>query len=232
MLEQHLHLRDMKLAAASTRGDLECTVFADSFDFAMQGVLFFMAFTVLVISWRLEKPRRSVLVFTFDASKQGAGFGVCHLCNMFFSILFKTPNISQCVWYFVNITLDCTVRVWIAYRLLLLVKKQIVSRNGRIVGTEYDFGYYGHPPQLSHWKVQIYIWITIVTTSRLIMAVIIRLFITPIGAIGGILLAPLESYSQTHGHQLELVVVMVVLPFLLNITQLLVQDSFLKHSEE
>ena len=227
MLERHRH--EIELTAKRMRGDPECTVFTDTFDIAMQGVLFFLAFSVLVTSWRLEEPRRSILVFAFDASKQGAGFGVCHLCNMFFSIIFKTPEISQCVWYFLNITFDCTIRVWIAYRLLLFIKKQMAIRYGRLLGTEYDFGYYGDPPQLSYWKTQIYIWIGIVTMSRLIMAIVIRLFITPIGALGEILLSPLESYSQTHGHELELVLVMVVFPFCLNITQLLIQDSFLKH---
>eukprot|EP01009_Symbiontida_sp_KSa7_P002171 NODE_1508_length_587_cov_514.345725_g1208_i0.p2 GENE.NODE_1508_length_587_cov_514.345725_g1208_i0~~NODE_1508_length_587_cov_514.345725_g1208_i0.p2 ORF type:complete len:173 (-),score=37.66 NODE_1508_length_587_cov_514.345725_g1208_i0:67-558(-) len=71
----------------------------------------------------------------------------------------------------------------------------------------------------------------IVAVSRLIMAAIVLAAADPFGAAGKWALSPLEDHSRRHGHALELIVVMVITPFIFNTFQLWVQDTFLKFSK-
>eukprot|EP00662_Eupelagonemidae_sp_cell21_P016601 gene16601-46700_t len=72
------------------------------------------------------------------------------------------------------------------------------------------------------------LWVSIVVVTVAAKGVGLWLFSAPFGALGAWALAPLEEHTRAHGHHLELVIVMMVIPFVFCALQLWVQDSFLK----
>eukprot|EP00754_Rhynchopus_humris_P011388 Rhum_TRINITY_DN14230_c1_g2::Rhum_TRINITY_DN14230_c1_g2_i1::g.75017::m.75017 len=209
------------------RVESECTIMHEDFDYGVQVLLFFAAFSVLLIKWRCERHRRDAEVFALDAGKQGLGLALCHVFNVAAAALRgSSSRSSECVWYAVNISFDCTVGVAAAY---LLLAQARVALHGRSVA---DFGVYGTPPSLRRWGEQAALWLGVVLASRLSVAALIWAAERPLGAAGSLLLAPLEMYSRVHGYHAELVFVVVVLPLCLNVAQLLAQDSFLMHHDQ
>ena len=207
----------------------DCTVLDNAFDVEMQLVLFAFAFTFLIWKWRVEEYRREPVTFFLDTSKQGIGFLICHFFNLYFAWAFRAPHMSQCVWYAVNIVFDTTARVYIAYLLLKYLKRRYPFWEAT------HFGVYcvedGQEEVLRRWVQQASLWIGIVSVSRILMALCIWMMKTPLGGLFALVMDPLESFSRVHGHAVELVIVMVVVPFLLNVLQLQVQDNFLKYRE-
>ena len=57
---------------------------------------------------------------------------------------------------------------------------------------------------------------------------LIWMFQRPLAAWGSWILGPLEDHTKEHGHTLELITVMMIIPFIMCATQLWIQDSFLQ----
>eukprot|EP00992_Anisonema_acinus_P009333 TRINITY_DN5540_c0_g1_i1.p1 TRINITY_DN5540_c0_g1~~TRINITY_DN5540_c0_g1_i1.p1 ORF type:complete len:285 (-),score=69.14 TRINITY_DN5540_c0_g1_i1:32-832(-) len=206
-----------------------CTILDGSMDYVVQAALAVISFGVLILKWWLEFPRRRAIVFLLDASKQCGGFLIAHFGNLLLSELLRTDSKDACVWYFINIVVDTTLRVAIAYGLLRLVEFTLEKTHldpwGHLQSGHYSV--LGGPIVYMWWFQQLLLWLLIVTVSRVITGVLLVVCSTPAGDAGAWLLAPLENYSKEHGHALELWMVMIVTPLILNTMQLWVQDNFL-----
>eukprot|EP01063_Lacrimia_lanifica_P018991 TRINITY_DN2599_c0_g1_i1.p1 TRINITY_DN2599_c0_g1~~TRINITY_DN2599_c0_g1_i1.p1 ORF type:complete len:281 (+),score=89.86 TRINITY_DN2599_c0_g1_i1:44-886(+) len=216
-----------------------CTILGDDFDFLVQGGLALICVGVLVLKWRfLEREARPTWLWLADNGKQLVGFGIAHIGNLLMSELLMGDDSSSCVWYFVNILLDCTVRVLWAYGLLRLAMRE--ARRQEL--TSLYFGEYGdlktdgRRSVLNRWFKQTVLWALIVLLTRSLLGLVTYLLQSPLKDFGNFLLGWFEDYTAEHGHKLELVFVMVIFPLLLLAFQLWVQDAFLqsdaKYSEE
>ena len=112
--------------------EYECSIIESSLDYFIQVLLGVLAFSTLIAKWRMEAKgetakRRPMRVFVLDTTKQSAGFFVAHVGNMMVASLLAADDVSPCVWYFVNIVFDTTVRVFFAYCMLQFVQWIIAS---------------------------------------------------------------------------------------------------------
>eukprot|EP01063_Lacrimia_lanifica_P012035 TRINITY_DN18663_c0_g1_i1.p1 TRINITY_DN18663_c0_g1~~TRINITY_DN18663_c0_g1_i1.p1 ORF type:complete len:255 (+),score=88.17 TRINITY_DN18663_c0_g1_i1:39-803(+) len=210
-----------KLESLELRGGGKCTLLGEEVDVLMQVVLFFVSWGTLVAKWWFERDRRPAAVFACDAMKQGAGFLACHVFNVLSSVmLISRHQQSECVWYAINVSMDCTVRVYVAFLFLQAAQERFPAFR--------NFGVYSIPPTVVECGSQTALWLGLVLASRLVIAVGIYIFRDVLSIAFGVAFAPLEAYSAAHGHTFELFFVMVLLPTALNVAQLLVQDSFLR----
>eukprot|EP01065_Artemidia_motanka_P047987 TRINITY_DN7637_c0_g1_i1.p1 TRINITY_DN7637_c0_g1~~TRINITY_DN7637_c0_g1_i1.p1 ORF type:complete len:248 (+),score=54.45 TRINITY_DN7637_c0_g1_i1:183-926(+) len=194
--------------------------------------------SVILYKWWAEgRRRRRFWVFFADLLKQGGGFFLAHVGNIIMSEVL-TSDASPCVWYYINITLDCTARVLLAYGVLRVVEWGVdrwqLDPDGLL-----RFGEYGDSVEgetlLLRWRGvvdrvlrQCAVWWGIVVFTRIIMGLLVWALATPLADAGDWMLGPLERYTHSHGHDLELVVVMMLIPFALISFQLWVQDAFLQ----
>ena len=98
------------------------------FGFFIQFVLGIICFSVLVIKRQLESPKRSLIIWFLDISKQGISTLILHFFNLFFSVVVTSENEDQCVWYLNNVLLDGTIGVifqWIFVRCLEILARRL-----------------------------------------------------------------------------------------------------------
>jgi len=198
-----------------------CTLLENAFDYIVQIVLTIISFVILIGNWWIEQPRRPWKIAALDGSKQGGGFFVAHVCNMALSIELHLPNgPDPCEWYWVNIMLDTTVRLLITFALFKSCERLIERMRWDALRS----GKYGTPIQYTRWAKQLALWLSLVFVSKVLMGLITFLLRAQLGAVSVALLHPVAAYDS----RLELTVVMVITPLVMNTFQLLVQDGFLK----
>ena len=81
---------------------------------------------------------------------------------------------------------------------------------------------------MKRWFYQLALWVNIVTVTVIMKGMLVWILKAPLARMGSFVLGPLEDNTKRHGHTLELVVVMMIIPFVLCAIQLWVQDSFLQ----
>eukprot|EP01060_Flectonema_neradi_P007646 TRINITY_DN15365_c0_g1_i1.p1 TRINITY_DN15365_c0_g1~~TRINITY_DN15365_c0_g1_i1.p1 ORF type:complete len:314 (+),score=42.18 TRINITY_DN15365_c0_g1_i1:33-974(+) len=227
----------IKTALSPLDTDHECTIIESVVDYLIQALLGVLAFATLITKWRMEARdgkgnQRPTRVFVLDTTKQGGGFFIAHVGNMVVASLLAADDVSPCVWYFVNIVFDTTVRVLFAY-LLLRVIEWIIRVHRLDPKGVLDFGDYGDLyvltcTSLKRWAFQLVLWIGIVIITVVMKGMLVWAFQQPLAAWGSWILGPLEDHTKEHGHSLELVTVMMIIPFIMCAMQLWIQDSFLQ----
>lgn len=88
-------------------------------------------------------------------------------------------------------------------------------------------GYYGENIDLGLWAYQMIIWIGIILVVKMIIWLTIQVFKTPLEFFGEIILKPITGYPD-----IELLIVMIIIPFLFNSLLFWITDSFLKNDKE
>lgn len=84
-------------------------------------------------------------------------------------------------------------------------------------------GRYGNPPSLRIWFLQLIEWMGILMVMKIIVGVSIYVFRTPLSIIGSLLFYPVRTHPKV-----ELLIVMIGCPLVMNMVQFWIQDSFLK----
>ena len=81
-----------------------CKLLSGWFGWLVQGILAGAAIASLVYKRFTEKPRRSLMVWGFDVSKQAISGSMAHLLNIGFAYFLSTVDGQgdECAWYFVN----------------------------------------------------------------------------------------------------------------------------------
>lgn len=156
-----------------------------------------------------------------------------HFINLFFAVLLSKENADDaCVWYLINILLDSTIGVifeWILIRLLEVFarKYEIDTLISGCYYTRRTFEYGDFNINYWIWFVQTFTWCLISSLMKVFLYLVSIWFALDLEKLGNFLLFELENYPK-----LELIVVMVIVPFILNCFQFWMVDSFLKESDE
>ncbi len=198
------------------------------FAVVIQFMMACIALSSLLVKRHREHPRRPYLVWAFDTSKQALASGIVHFVNVFLSYIsggFSTPEAANpCLWYFLNILLDTTIGVGILYIFLKLLQRLV--DHYRIPNMK--SGFYGNPPQLSIWIRQTILFITAWFFVKI--SVLILLAIFPfIVSFGEWILSPLE---QSGDSKLQVIVVMLIFPLIMNIIQAWLIDMLIKGKQD
>lgn len=83
-------------------------------------------------------------------------------------------------------------------------------------------GRYGSPPSWRIWLVQLLSWSSILFVMKIIVSILIYIFRAPLGLMGYLLFFPFH-----HHPKVELLIVMIFCPLVMNMVQFWIQDSFL-----
>jgi len=193
----------------------ECTL-NNGFGIGVQALLALTAFCILILK-RLREPvkeRRPVKIWFCDTSKQGIGAMLIHFANVFLASWSNAKD--PCTWYFINYLLDTTIGllvIWFFLRLLHF----IAVRKGWI---RLRMGEYGSPPQFRTWFFQCIAYIVVMIIEKIVILCLFRLdFWTTVKKI---ILKPISKYPK-----FELIVVMLIVPFIMNALMFWVVDNFL-----
>jgi hypothetical protein len=174
-------------------------------------------------------PQREWNVWLFDFLKQGIGSSFGHIVNILISsrIAYSEHEIDECQWYFVVYVTDSTLGTFCNLVMLLTAERVAKKFESQIANALKNCGEYGNPPSCEIFTLQLTLWITIVIMSKVIVISLLVLMEVPLNNIVGVVFDRFEGFRR-----LELLFVMVVVPFVLNILQFWVQDTFLKKAEE
>lgn len=178
-----------------------------------------LAFSSLIFKRYREKPRRPWMLFIRDTSKQAIGALLAHGLNILFSELLTTGNQNACVWYLANILVESILGLLMAILFFKLLEYFVFKYNWESLKS----GYYGNPPKVSYWILQLVTWCSIVLVSKtiLLFAVVVPLR-DEVYAMGTYLLKPFEFSAK-----LELTMVMVIVPVVINTFMFWVTDDYL-----
>ncbi|KAE9220477.1 hypothetical protein PF005_g7467 [Phytophthora fragariae] len=180
----------------------ECKLLSGTFAVALQILLGFIAMSVLVLKRLHEVPRRPLMVWAFDASKQMIGATFAHVANLLIAIMLYSYQqeqrtdeeaVDQCALYFVNFTLDTTLGVFLNYVLLSAVVLLAHRFGWTSLKTPGD---YGIPIRVRTWLLQVISWIVVIFTCKFLIASLIVAFEKPLGAFAVLLFKPLEKHPE------------------------------------
>lgn len=186
----------------------------DRFGVLIQGLLGVVAFSTLMLK-RFREPvgiRRPWRIWFFDTSKQAIGALFIHFANVFLSTLTKE---DPCSLYLMNFLLDATLGMLVIWLAVKLVSRLVEYKEWTLL----MFGEYGDPPQAAAWLGQCGVYLLIMVLEK--------------GVISLVLLVPGWSklqevlLSYIANPQLELVLVMLIVPFIVNSIMFWVVDSLM-----
>ncbi|KAI9202549.1 vacuolar membrane protein-domain-containing protein [Polychytrium aggregatum] len=203
--------------------ELNCKLM-DGFAIAVQVLLGTIVVASLLFKRFRERPRRPIVIWFMDTSKQGFAALIVHFVNVALSDLSSSnghrDSNNPCVWYFLNIMLDTTIGVAILYMFL-----RILHSMAYMCGiTDMHSGDYGNPPRFYPWYKQLNLfiiaWVLVKTTVVLALE-----SIPAFATLGKWLLQPL---IDSHNVRLQVLVVMLVIPLIMNIVQAWLTDAVIK----
>ncbi|XP_035003904.1 transmembrane protein 110, like [Hippoglossus stenolepis] len=186
----------------------------DRFGVLIQALLAAVAFSTLMLK-RFREPvgiRRPWRIWFYDTSKQAIGALFIHFANVFLSTLTEE---DPCSLYLMNFLLDATLGMLVIWLAIKLVSKLVEYKQWTLL----MFGEYGDPPQAAAWLGQCGVYLLIMVLEK--------------GATSLVLLVPGWSKLQEvllgyiANPQLELVLVMLIVPFIVNSIMFWVVDSLM-----
>ncbi|XP_048887285.1 transmembrane protein 110, like [Brienomyrus brachyistius] len=184
----------------------------DNFGVLIQALLAVVAFSTLMLK-RLREPagiRRPWRIWFYDTSKQAIGALFIHFANVFLSTLtIEDP----CSLYLMNFLLDATLGMLVIWAGVKAVSKVVEYKKVTLL----TFGEYGEPPQVAAWVGQCAIYLLIVVLEKCMVSLV--LFIPGWNKVQEVLLDYIPNA------QLEVVLVMLIVPFLVNAVMFWVVDS-------
>jgi len=200
--------------------DHRCHLLLGSFAMLVQVALAVAAVVTLIYKRHSERPRRPWIVWAFDTTKQAYAGVLQHMVNLLFGVYFAVDaTASECAWYLINFSISVACGVVILY-LVMKAYRSLVDRFGLHLLRS---GEYGKPPSWKPWLAQLLVWGFLASGEKLLTGVAVIL--------------PLHSYLDTFAYWLEkplvayphieLLLVMVVAPVLLNILFFWVIDNII-----
>ncbi|TKS70966.1 Store-operated calcium entry regulator STIMATE [Collichthys lucidus] len=184
----------------------------DSFGIFLQGLLAVVAFSTLMLK-RFREPkheRRPWRIWFLDTSKQAIGMLFIHFANVYLSDLTEE---DPCSLYLINFLLDASLGMLIIYAGVRAVSAIVEWRQWDSL----RFGEYGEPVQCTAWLGQCILYILIMMFEKVLIMLV--LLIPQWKKLA--LLNPIENPD------LELAIVMLIVPFFVNALMFWVVDNFL-----
>lgn len=207
-----------------------CQLLGNWFGYVVQLTLGCLAFSALIVKKYLDSKPRDWMTWLRDTSKQAIGSIVAHMWNLLFATLLQQSNAKEdpCVYYLINYLVDVVLGCVLSLLLLWAVesladKYQWDSlRSGDYGGDLSD-----QSTVWKRWAVQCSVWIGILTLAKLVcLFCLIVPAKRPLYVAGSWLMSGLVNYPR-----LELVIVMIIIPLVLNVVQFWVQDNFLMSAD-
>ncbi|XP_062325566.1 store-operated calcium entry regulator STIMATE [Osmerus eperlanus] len=184
----------------------------DSFGIFLQGLLGVVAFSTLMLK-RFREPkheRRPWRIWFLDTSKQAIGMLFIHFANVYLSDLTEE---DPCSLYLINFLLDASLGMLLIYAGVRAVSAVVEWRQWDSL----RFGEYGEPVQCTAWAGQCALYILIMMFEKVLIILV--------------LLIPqwkkLSLLNPINNPQLELAIVMLIVPFFVNALMFWVVDNFL-----
>jgi len=198
----------------------QCKVLEGWYSMCVQVLLLFTTCGVLGIKWYREHPRRRWQVFLMDGSKQLFGAGFVHVLNLVSALIlhhYISEGTDECNWYWLNIMIDTTFGVFIAYMLLKATVKLFNYESGQYMSED------GEHVEVNEWVKQVAYWCLVLLLMKVVVFFVIIGLHGPLTDLANALLS-------WRNEEAKLLFVMVVTPAFMNAFQFVVQDSFLKWS--
>ena len=189
------------------------------FGLSMQAIIGIVAFSTLILK-RFKEPRRERRpwrIWLADTAKQALGMMMLHFLNIGLSALLESKHEDQCVWYLTNFMLDSTFGLFFIY-LFLLISKKIISK------LKFDplvSGEYGHPFKFHFWLGQLGVYLLVLLAVKVVMFLFALLPFWLV--LGNAILFFDNPFART-------AVVMLVIPFVVNVIMFWIVDSVLMRS--
>ena len=200
----------------------ECKLLSDVFSYLIQIFLGFVAISSLVYKRYIEHPQRPWKIWGFDVGKQLVGGFFVHVGNICVSsyILNKTGG-DECAWYFINFFIDCTIGICIVYISHKFICDVVKHYNPNSVLSH--IGKYNSPPEIKIWFIQLIPYILSLIINKIIIVFSLYELEIPMTKFGNWLFGAFKDNPQG-----ELVVVMILCPWLLTTLQFWLFDKLLK----
>lgn len=217
-----------------------CELIDGIFSILVQIALGCVALSALLVKRRFfENPKRPKIVWIVDTFKQIAGQLFAHALNIGIAYVLAqktsgTENNDKCMWYLINYLFDTILGTGICFifvriQNLISAKCNIV----RIRSGNYIIHYTDHLTLTQSFQIacqcilQIFLWfLVILLTKTLIFCLILLPLHEYLQQFGDMIVRPMIDHPQ-----IELVVVMIIVPMILNICQFWIQDLFLKDKQ-
>lgn len=187
----------------------------DNFGIFIQGILGMIAFSTLMLK-RMKEPkkqRRPWRIWFYDTSKQGFGALFIHFANIYLADAFSAYD--PCTFYLISFLLDSTVGLLLIYIGLKLTQYVVRSLNCHSL----YFGEYGDPPKCNAWLGQCLLYLIVMMMEKILV---------------GLMCMPsfwqeVRKYmlSWITNPHLEVILVMLIIPFVVNTLMFWVIDNFL-----
>ena len=180
-----------------------------------------MSLLSLYVKWRFG-DHRGFNEWSLDATKQGSAALGAHIVNLVVAILLSrvAKSKDECAAYLVNFLFNIMASfplVWIALR----ASKHFARRLD--LESLMNRGFYGDPFRWSFFFAQCAEWTLILCSAKILAALPLFVFSQATVDLGNWILRPLHASPQV-----ELFIVMVIVPCFLNVIQVLVFDNFIR----
>ena len=224
-----LFIRNLNETSSS---ESKCEMFG-GFGFLIQAILGAAAFSILIVKRFVEKPRRPWKIWFYDVAKQIISSLVLHLFNLIISAVLSNDenDADACVWYFVTVTLDCTLGAFLSYIFMWLVDGIVSSSELEILKTGLYYEEYMEGNKKCYklkWKkygAQLGVWLVVTLIVKLILLIMLKICKLFLVNLGGFFLSPFSNAK------VRLVMVMIIFPVILNALYFWVVDNILKLKE-
>lgn len=205
----------------------ECSL-VDGYAVIIQFLVGIIAISTLLVKRNMEWPKRPLLIWFFDASKQGFASFSMHITNVIAATL-STRTISgnmsltkdkdPCIWYFACLLVDATLLL-LVMSLLLMGLSWFVDR---MEIEELRHGEYGDPPRRRIWALQLVVYALLLFSAKGFCLWILYRNSAIISSVAGFLLKPFMFH-----HRFELIFVMMIFPFFSSIMTYWIIDQMIK----
>lgn len=183
--------------------------------------------SIVFLKRTFERPRRSLLVWGFDISKQCVGAGVIHVINLMFAIIMAESNSSvaddECIWYCISFIIDSTLGMTTDVLLLNGVEAVVLKAWPNLYYIQR--GQYGEPPSWYAFSLQMTVWACITVVGKVFSCIVQVIFAKELVAFMNSVFHYIKQDPQ-----IELFLVMILIPFTVNAIQFCIVDQFLKKS--
>jgi len=159
-------------------------------------------------------------VWFFDTSKQGFAGVLQHFVNLAFGVIFaRSSSASECSWYLVNFTISVACGVVLLWGIMKGYNHCVNRYQINLLRS----GEYGNPPSWKPWLAQLLIWGFFASGEKVLTAIVV---IMPLHAHLDVFATYIEQ-PLLDFPALELLLVMVCAPVILNIGFFWVIDNII-----
>jgi STIMATE family len=188
--------------------------------------------------WR-ERPRRPVVIWGYDVSKQVVGSIMVHFANLFLSMLSSGslgvlssaasvgsrnhPN--PCSFYLLNLGIDTTIGIPILVFFLYVIHWICLRTPLANPPESLSSGHYGNPPNPNWWAKQALIYFLGLFCMKICVFMLFQIF-PWLGWVGD------WALQWTEGKEwVQITFVMLIFPLIMNAVQYWIIDNFIKDKD-